>query len=172
MILGSLDGIETGVQQLIREAPLETETLAIGGMRLRIPTAAETLRIKAILILKRNATRDYVDFAAIADRLGAAETAKALEDFDRLYPQPNGESALQQLIAQLSDASPYDLAGTNLSEYKQLDPKWHNWEDVRQTCADHMSAVFNLAADREDQAKRTNNPPTPSSPEPSGSMEG
>ena len=53
--------------------------------------------------------------AAIADRLGAAETAKALEDFDRLYPQPNGESALQQLIAQLSDASPYDLAGTNLN---------------------------------------------------------
>ncbi|MCY4532901.1 MAG: hypothetical protein OXC84_11340 [Gammaproteobacteria bacterium] len=128
MILGSLDGIETGIRQLIREAPLETETLEIGGVRLRIPTAAETLRIKAVLILKRNATRDYVDFAALADHLGAAETAKALEDFDRLYPQPNGESALQQ-----------------------LDPRWHHWEDVRQTCADHMSAVFDLAADREDQ---------------------
>ncbi len=172
MILESLDGIETGIRQLIREAPLETETLVISGVRLRILTAAETLRIKAVLILKRNATRDYVDFAALADHLGAAETAKALEDFDRLYPQPNGESVLQQLLAQLSDASPYDLAGTNLTEYKQLDPKWHHWEDVRQTCADHTTAVFNLAADREDQAKRKNNPPAPSSPGPSGSIEG
>ena len=172
MILGSLDGIETGIRQLIREAPLETEILAIGGVRLRIPTAAETLRIKAILILRRNATRDYVDFAVLADHLGAAETAKALEDFDRLYPQPNGESALQQLLAQLSDASPYDLAASNLAADKQLDSKWHRWEDVRQTCADHMPAVFDHAADREDQAKRINNPPSPSAPEPSGSMAG
>ena len=172
MITGSLDGIETAVRQLIREVPLETETHSIGSVRLRFPTAAETLRIKAVLILKRNATHDYVDFAALADRLGAAATAKALEDFDRLYPQPNGESALQQLLAQLSDASPYDLAATNLAADKQLDPKWHRWEDVRQTCADHMPAVFDHAADREDQAKRINNPPAPSAPEPSGSMAG
>ena len=62
MILGKLDGIETGIRQQIRKTPLETETLQVGAAHLRIPTAAETLRIKGILILKRNATRDYVGF--------------------------------------------------------------------------------------------------------------
>ena len=42
MILGSLDGIETGVRQLIREAPLETETLAT------LPTLLYQLRGLAI----------------------------------------------------------------------------------------------------------------------------
>src|ERR1044072_7376868 len=34
LILGSLDGIETGVRQLIRERPLETQEVAIGDLRL------------------------------------------------------------------------------------------------------------------------------------------
>ncbi|HEY8906074.1 MAG TPA: hypothetical protein VIM63_08545 [Rhodoferax sp.] len=45
-ILGSLDGIETGVRQLIREEPLETITLDYHGERLTVPTEAEILRIK------------------------------------------------------------------------------------------------------------------------------
>ena len=57
-ILGSLDGIETGVRQLIREQPLETMIFEHAGEKLTVPTAAEILRIKAVLILKRNATRD------------------------------------------------------------------------------------------------------------------
>jgi hypothetical protein len=57
-ILGSLDGIETGVRQLIRQQPLETMALNHQGERLTVPTEAEILRIKAVLILKRNATRD------------------------------------------------------------------------------------------------------------------
>ena len=82
LILGRLDGIETGVRQLIREAPLETETMKVGELSLEIPTAAETLRIKAILILKRNATRDYVDFAALADRhRGRTATAVCAPEF-------------------------------------------------------------------------------------------
>jgi hypothetical protein len=59
LIVGSLDGIETGVRQLIREQPLETQEITIGGLRLMVPTEEELLRIKAVLILKRNATRDY-----------------------------------------------------------------------------------------------------------------
>ena len=168
MVPENLDGIETCVRQLRRTAPLETETLTRGGVRRQLPTGAETLRLKAVLILKRNATRDYVDFAVAADRLGAAATAQALAEFDRLYPQPNGESALQQLLAQLAAATPYDLAATNLSECQQLDPKWQPWQDVRQTCAEHLSVVFNVAAERTEQAQRTP-PPPPSSP---GSMEG
>ncbi len=63
-ILGSLDGIETGVRQLIRDEPLEVTQVDVGGQQVIVPTEAEMLRIKAVLILKRNATRDYLDFVA------------------------------------------------------------------------------------------------------------
>ena len=65
-ILGNLDGIETGVRHLIRDEPLETMTLEHRGTPLTIPTEAEILRIKGVLIVRRNATRDYIDFAALA----------------------------------------------------------------------------------------------------------
>ena len=110
LILGSLDGIETGIRQLIREQPLETEVIEVAGERLLLPTKAEMLRIKAVLILKRNATRDYLDFLALAELLGDAAVLKALETFDALYPQPNGASAFQQLQIQLANPQPFDLA--------------------------------------------------------------
>jgi hypothetical protein len=69
-ILSSLDGIETGVQQLIREQPLETTQIEYQGQTITLPTEAEMLRIKAVLILQRNATRDYLDFVALADHMG------------------------------------------------------------------------------------------------------
>jgi hypothetical protein len=69
-ILGSLDGIETGVRQLIREQPLETTQIEYQGQTITLPTEAEMLRIKAVLILQRNATRDYLDFVALADHMG------------------------------------------------------------------------------------------------------
>ena len=121
-ILGSLDGIETGIRQLIREQPLETAVVQFRGQAITVPTKEEILRIKSALILKRNATRDYLDFVALADQLGGEKTALALLDFDDLYPQPNDESALQQLQIQLASPLPYDLEETNLAEYRNLAP--------------------------------------------------
>lgn len=46
LILGSPDGIETGVRQLIRTAPLETRDLSYLGHSIRVPSEAEILRIK------------------------------------------------------------------------------------------------------------------------------
>jgi len=142
MILGSLDGIETGVRQLIREQPLETVEVSVGGTRLVVPTEAEMLRIKAVLILKRNATRDYLDFVALADRLGEAGTFAALAGLDVLYPLQGGESALQQLQVQLARPLPYDLEGTNLAEYRRLDPRWHDWRVVADVCATIAADIF------------------------------
>jgi hypothetical protein len=135
LILGSLDGIETGVRQLIRERPLETQEVAIGDIRLVVPTEEELLRIKAVLILRRNATRDYLDFAALSDRLGLEQVKKALDSFDDFYPQTSGESALQQLQVQLANPMPYDLENTDLREYRKLHPKWHDWNRVKEICA-------------------------------------
>jgi hypothetical protein len=85
-ILGSLDGIETGVRQLIRDEPLETTQIEYLGERLTVPTQSEILRIKGVLILKRNATRDYLDFVALADHMGTEKMVEALRPFDHLYP--------------------------------------------------------------------------------------
>ena len=135
-ILGSLDGIETGVRQLIRNDPLETEQVSVRSHTITVPTMAEMLRIKAVLILKRNATRDYIDFVAMHDRLGMKGTLAAMSTFDRLYPQPNGESPTQQLIVQLSSPMPYDLSQTDLSEYKKLSSRWHDWSVIRKACVE------------------------------------
>jgi len=141
-ILGSLDGIETGVRQLIRDEPLETTQIERFGQKITIPTQAEILRIKGVLILKRNATRDYLDFVALADHMGDQRILEALQIFDRLYPQPNEESALQQLQIQLANPLPYDLEELGLAEYKHLDPRWQNWETVKTTCTRHAMLIF------------------------------
>jgi hypothetical protein len=141
-ILGNLDGIETGVRQLIRSIPLEINQVEIDGQRITLPTAAEILRIKGVLILKRNATRDYLDFVALADHLGDSDVVKALCDFDRLYPQPNGESALQQLQIQLAQPLPYDLDEVDLAEYKNLTQRWHDWQDVHAMCVHCADLIF------------------------------
>jgi hypothetical protein len=141
-ILGSLDGIETGVRQLIREEPLETTVIGFQGQAITVPTAAEILRIEGVLILRRNATRDYLDFVALADALGDAAVADAMLPFDRLYRQDNGESPLQQLAAQLAHAMPYDLEETQLAEYKKLAPRWHDWPVVQAAAARLALVIF------------------------------
>ncbi len=148
-ILGSLDGIETGVRQLIREQPLETTALDYHGQRITLPTPAEILRIKGLLILKRNATRDYLDFVALAEHMGASNAALALQAFDRLYPQASGESALQQLQVQLAHALPYDLEQTELAEYKNLDPRWHDWRTVQAHCVQCATLIFDRVCELE-----------------------
>jgi hypothetical protein len=147
MILGSLDGIETGVRQLIRKHPLETMETQCEGLRITVPTMAEILRIKGVLILKRNATRDYLDFVALADAMDDSDVVASLKNFDDLYPQPGGQSALQQLQVQLAKPLPFDLEETRLDEYKNLVPKWQDWTNVESVAAriadlilDHMDA--------------------------------
>jgi hypothetical protein len=148
-ILGSLDGIETGVRQLIRDEPLETTVVNYHGERITLPTEGEILRIKGVLILKRNATRDYLDFIALADHMGAEHLALALQSFDRLYQQTNGESPLQQLQVQLSSAMPYDLDETELSQYKNLAPRWHDWNAVKTACSHAATVIFDRVCDLE-----------------------
>ena len=151
-ILGNLDGIETGVRQLIRDAPLETTILDYRGEPLTVPTEAEILRIKGVLILKRNATRDYLDFVALAEHMGDQKVAQALQSFDKLYRQENGESPLQQLQVQLANALPYDLDEVlpELPEYKNLAPKWQNWDMVRAACAHISTVIFDRVCDLDD----------------------
>ncbi|MEO5368936.1 MAG: hypothetical protein H7833_02555 [Magnetococcus sp. DMHC-1] len=149
-ILGSLDGIETGVRQLTRETPLETEQMAWGNSFITIPIQVEILRIKGELIVKRNTTRDHLDFAALADHMHADQVVEALKNFDQLYPQPNGASSLQQLQIQLANPLPYDLEGVSLKEYKNLSASWHDWHRVRAVCTRCAILIFDRIMTRQD----------------------
>ena len=63
--LGSLDGVEAGLRQRRRTRPLEVEDVDLGaGVTVRVPTLPKMLRVKAYLVVQRNATRDYLDTAA------------------------------------------------------------------------------------------------------------
>lgn len=138
-----------GVRQLIRNEPLETTTVDVEGAALTIPTEAEILRIKGVLILRRNATRDYLDFVALATHMGADSSGEALHSFDRMYPQESGESALQQLQAQLANPLPYDLDELDLSEYRDLAAEWQDWERVKAACGRIAVAVFDHVCEAE-----------------------
>ena len=153
LILGSLDGIETGLRQLIRAEPLETTTITIDGQQITIPTQPEILRIKAALILKRNATRDYLDFVALADHMGDARVGQALVSFDRLYPQPNKQSALLQLQVQLASPLPFDLDDVSLPQYKNLAVRWQDWSNVKATCGHVAASVFEHVCRAREQKK-------------------
>lgn len=147
LILGNLDGIDTGIRQLIRKAPLETESVQLkDGSWVTIPTLAEILRIKGALILSRNAFRDYVDFAALADSLGRKGVVEAMRGFDELYPQANGESALMQLQIQLAKPMPYDLQEDAIREYKHMHKKWQSWNNICDACVEASFAVADALA--------------------------
>lgn len=127
LILGNFQGVRTGIRQLIRKKPLETTVIR----GLRVPTIAEILRIKAALIVKRNTTRDFIDFVALFDHLGAEKSLKALTSLDDLYPQENDESFLKQLAIQLAEPKPWDLTQTDLSQYKSLKEPYTDWNEVK-----------------------------------------
>jgi hypothetical protein len=143
-ILGRLGGVEAGLRQLRRRRPLETQDIIVGDSTLRVPTAAETLRIKAYLVVQRNQVRDYLDVAALADRYGNAASAHALVDIDDYYLDRSGEddSVLTALVDRLSDPRPRDEQVTReLPRYRRLDPHWHDWSTVTTQCAALADAI-------------------------------
>lgn len=134
VILGNLGGIEAGVRQMVRKTPLETATVRLpSGAEVTVPTIEETLRIKAFLIVRRNQTRDYLDLAALADRIGIERAAEVLAGIDRYYADQHGEGdgVASQLVRQLSDPRPADASVTReLSAYRRLRARWSNWKAV------------------------------------------
>lgn len=145
IILGELGGIETGVRQMFRKRPLETIEIEVDGRSLVVPTAEEILRIKAWLALSRNQTRDYLDTAALADYIGLEDAARVLRQIDEYYSDVNTrpEAVATQLIKQLADPRPRDFAVTEqLSNYKELDPRWHEWSTVKAVLSDLAGKIL------------------------------
>jgi hypothetical protein len=137
LILGRLDGIETGIRNLVRRRPLEVEQVSVGNRRLRVPTLQEIVRIKAWLCLIRNATRDYLDFVALADRLGESQAVDVVLGMDEYYADqigPGGLRVATQVAKQLAEPRPGDLSEVDLASYRKLDRRWRDWGTVADAC--------------------------------------
>jgi len=139
VILGSLGDIETGIRQMIRARPLEVSEAPLpSGAVVRVPTLDEILRIKAFLVVRRNQARDYLDVAALAQRMGVHRAAEVLAGIDAYYRDQldSDDGVASQVARQLADPRPADRRTTGeLARYKRLDARWHDWSSVVDVCA-------------------------------------
>ncbi len=126
LILGAMSGMLTGIRQLRRTRPLETEVIA----GLRVPTLAEMARIKAWLLAVRHSVRDYLDIVVLLERLGEGGAGAALRPFDAIYRQAGGASPLAEVAERLAAAAPGDLARIDLTSYRGLRAPWADWAYV------------------------------------------
>lgn len=137
-IMGRLGGIEAGLRQMRRKRPLETCEIEVApGKTVVAPTAAEALRVKAYLVVQRNAVRDYLDVVALSTHIGEDAAVKVLADIDSYYVDRSGEesSVLTSMVIALAHPRPRDPDVTReLPRYKGLDVRWHNWSDVVTAC--------------------------------------
>jgi hypothetical protein len=137
LILGNFQGVETGVRQLRRNRPLETEQIHIHRKSLTIPTLPEMIRTKGWMIISRNATRDFIDFAALAKHMGIKEATEVFSDFNAFYSDliRGGQSLpIVQLIRQLAEPKPGDLEKIDLSLYKGIQPPYDSWGFIVKIC--------------------------------------
>jgi hypothetical protein len=151
LILGNFRGVETGIRQLMRRRPLETQTVEVAkGRFVTVPTLPEMLRTKAWMIISRNATRDFIDFAALGDHLGIETAVTVLEDLDDYYldlVRGDKASPVVQLIRQLAEPSPGDLDEIDLSRYKGIRPPFDSWDYLIGICARISVGLGNRLAD-------------------------
>jgi len=140
LILGQFLGVETGLRQLIRSRPLDTTTVETASGPVTVPTPEEMLRIKGWLVVQRNATRDYIDVAALSAHLGGARAAAAFSTFDEsyrdVYRVETGRdvSPALQLARQLADPKPHDLTATDVANYKGIVKPWTDWAEIVAQC--------------------------------------
>jgi len=137
IILGELGGIEAGIRQLIRKKALEFQKIQIDELSLNVPTIEEIIRIKAFLIVKRNQTRDYLDFAALSEKIGHKASADVIKHLDEYYASDSQDEkpVLSQLLRQLSEPSPKDFRSVEqLPDYKGTVDRWKDWGFIVETC--------------------------------------
>jgi hypothetical protein len=151
--LGSFRGVETGLRQLRRARPLDTTVVATPGGPVTVPTKVEMIRIKGWLVVQRNATRDFVDLAALTASAGAADTKHAFASFDRCYVdvyRPDAQrdvSPMLQLARQLAAPLPHDLADTDVTHYKGIVAPWTSWDRIASQCGTVAVWIGELLAD-------------------------
>ncbi len=144
----ALDALETEAESetapVERRSPVETTTVQLPtGDRLQIPTGAETLRLKSYLIMCRNSSRDYAEFADLVESMETQTAAIVLSGMDRYYcgQQPKKQWVATQLVRRLADPQPSDEHDAAIS-----DPDTESdWALVRQRCLSVAVAMLEEA---------------------------
>ncbi|MGH3635060.1 MAG: MMPL family transporter, partial [Mycobacterium sp.] len=140
----ALDALETEASTFERRSPVETTHVQLPtGDRLQIPTGAETLRLKGYLIVSRNSSRDYAEFAELVDAMEPETAGVVLGGMDRYYccQSSRRQWIATQLVRRLADPHPSDLDDGRWSE---PDGK-ADWEEVRQRCLSVAVAMLEEA---------------------------
>lgn len=127
-----------------RLGPVETTNVQLPtGDRLQIPTGAETLRLKSYLVMCRNSTKDFEEFADLVESMETETAALVLSGMDRYYCGQNPKSrwVATQLVRRLADPQPSDE-----HEFAMSDPDAAaEWEKVRQRCLSVAVAMLEEA---------------------------
>jgi RND superfamily putative drug exporter len=123
---------DTDAPVVERRRPMETTNVLLPtGDRLQIPTGAETLRLKSYLLMSRNSTRDFTEFADLVDSMETQTAAEVLTRIDRYYSgqRSRRQWVATQLIRLLADPHPSDPDDESTSDFAEAD-----WERVRERC--------------------------------------
>jgi RND superfamily putative drug exporter len=127
-----------------RSSPVETTNVQLPtGDRLQIPTGAETLRMKSYLIMCRNSTRDYSEFADLVESMETRTAALVLAGMDRYYCGQHSRKqwVATQLVRRLADPQPSDEHDTRMSG-PQAEA---DWAKVRERCLSVAVAMLEEA---------------------------
>ena len=144
LILGSIEQVQVGFRQLMRSSAVETETLDTPAGKLVVPTLDELLCMKAFLAYRRNATRDYLDFAALSTCAPEKDVIASLLKLDERYGEIQTVSVGLEVAKVLSAAAPFDLNEAELQHYKGLAEKWQKWGATRSIC-NHFGVLLGEA---------------------------
>jgi RND superfamily putative drug exporter len=127
-----------------RRSPVETTNVQLPtGDRLQIPTGAETLRMKSYLIMCRNSTRDYAEFADLVESMETRTAASVLAAMDRYYCGQHSRKqwVATQLVRRLADPQPSDEHDTRMSGPEAE----ADWAKVRERCLSVAVAMLEEA---------------------------
>ncbi|MEX2092701.1 MAG: hypothetical protein WD971_08490 [Pirellulales bacterium] len=134
LILGSLGGVQVGFRQMIRTTPVETARVETPAGSIVVPTLDELSGMKAYLAYSRRATRDFVDFAALASCRDDVAVLATLLLTDARYGELQTDSVALEIAKVLADPQPYDLDSIDLRTYKGIQPPWDDWLHVATVC--------------------------------------
>jgi RND superfamily putative drug exporter len=127
-----------------RRSPVETTNVQLPtGDRLQIPTGAETLRMKSYLIMCRNTTRDFAEFADLVESMETQTAAMVLAGMDRYYCGQHSRKqwVATQLVRRLADPQPSDEHDTRMAGPEAE----ADWAKVRQRCLSVAVAMLEEA---------------------------
>ncbi|MFL6085406.1 MAG: MMPL family transporter [Mycobacterium sp.] len=144
----ALDALETEADSerapVERRSPVETTNVQLPtGDRLQVPTGAETLRLKSYLIMCRNTTRDFAEFAELVDAMETHTAAVVLASMDRYYcgDRSTKQWVATQLVRRLADPQPSDEHDTRMSGPEAE----ADWAKVRERCLSVAVAMLEEA---------------------------